>query len=59
MCGRLAAVSKHSLASAVSERFGFNFALVPLLAEITVDFLVLASEIGSFCIALQLIDYRN
>lgn len=55
MSGRLAAVSKHTLASAVRERFGFNFYLIPLVAEIVVDFLVLAAEIGGVCIALQLV----
>ncbi|WP_315789287.1 Nramp family divalent metal transporter [Fischerella sp. JS2] len=55
MSGRLAAVSKHTLAAAVRERFGFNFYVIPLLAEIAVDFLVLAAEIGGVCIALQLL----
>ncbi|MFE1746132.1 NRAMP family divalent metal transporter [Coleofasciculus sp. H7-2] len=55
MSGRLAAVSKHTLADAVRERFGFNFYIIPLIAEILVDFLVLAAEIGGVCIALQLV----
>lgn len=55
MSGRLAAVSKHTLAAAVRERFGFNFYVLPLFAEIIVDFLVLAAEIGGVCIALQLL----
>lgn len=55
MSGRLAAISKHTLAAAVRERFGFNFYIIPLVAEIVVDFLVLAAEIGGVCIALQLI----
>jgi Mn2+/Fe2+ NRAMP family transporter len=55
MSGRLAAVSKHTLADAVRERFGFNFYVLPLLAEIMVDFLVLGAEIGGVCIALQLL----
>ncbi|MEH2257787.1 NRAMP family divalent metal transporter [Nostoc sp.] len=55
MSGRLAAVSKHTLAAAVRERFGFNFYIIPLVAEIIVDFLVLAAEIGGVCIALQLV----
>lgn len=55
MSGRLAAVSKHTLADAVRERFGFNFYILPLLAEIIVDFLVLGAEIGGVCIALQLV----
>ncbi|MBN4000452.1 divalent metal cation transporter [Nostoc sp. LPT] len=55
MSGRLAAVSKHTLAAAVRERFGFNFYIIPLVAEIAVDFLVFAAEIGGVCIALQLV----
>ncbi len=55
MSGRLAAVSKHTLAAAVRERFGFNFYVIPLFAEIAVDFLVLAAEIGGVCIAFQLL----
>ncbi|MEH2143582.1 NRAMP family divalent metal transporter [Nostoc sp.] len=55
MSGRLAAISKHTLAAAVRERFGFNFYIIPLVAEIVVDFLVLAAEIGGVCIALQLV----
>lgn len=55
MSGRLAAVSQHTLADAVRERFGFNFYILPLLAEILVDFLVLGAEIGGVCIALQLV----
>ena len=55
MSGRLAAVSKHTLADAVRERFGFNFYIFPLVAEIIVDFLVLGAEIGGVCIALQLV----
>lgn len=55
MSGRLAAVSQHTLIDAVRERLGFNFLIIPLLAEIFVDFLVLAAEIGGVCIALQLV----
>src|SRR5919199_968136 len=55
MSGRLAAVSRHTLAAAVRERFGFNFYIIPLLAEIVIDFLVLGAEIGGVCIALQLV----
>jgi hypothetical protein len=36
MSGRLAAVSKHTLADAVRERLGFNFFIFPLIAEIIV-----------------------
>jgi Mn2+/Fe2+ NRAMP family transporter len=55
MSGRLAAVSHHPLPSAVRERFGFNFFVVPLLAETVIDCLVLASEIGGVCLGLQLL----
>ncbi|OUC13953.1 MAG: hypothetical protein B0A82_14280 [Alkalinema sp. CACIAM 70d] len=55
MSGRLAAVSQHTLADAVRERFGFNFYVFPLIAEVIVDFLVLGAEIGGVCIALQLL----
>ena len=55
MSGRLAAVSHHPLPSAVRERFGFNFFIVPMIAESIVDFLVLASEIGGACYGLQLL----
>lgn len=55
MSGRLAAVSKHTLVDGVRERLGFNFFIILLLAEIAVDFLVLAAEIGGVCIALQLV----
>jgi Mn2+/Fe2+ NRAMP family transporter len=55
MSGRLAAVSQHTLVDALRERFGANFYLVPFLAELIVDFLVLAAEIGGVSIALQLV----
>jgi Mn2+/Fe2+ NRAMP family transporter len=55
MSGRLAAVSRHTLVDALRERFGANFYLVPFLAELIVDFLVLAAEIGGVCLALQLV----
>jgi Mn2+/Fe2+ NRAMP family transporter len=54
MSGRLAAVCHHPLPSAVRERFGFNFYVVPLCAVTIVDFLVLASEIGGACVGVQL-----
>jgi Natural resistance-associated macrophage protein-like len=55
LCGRLAAVSGRSLASAVRERFGFHFQLVLLGAERVLDFLLLAAELGGVAIALQLL----
>jgi Mn2+/Fe2+ NRAMP family transporter len=53
MGGRLAAVSHHPLPDAMRERFGIRFFLVPLVAVALVSFLVLASEIGGVCLALQ------
>ena len=53
MGGRLAAVSRHTLPDAMRERFGIRFFLVPLAAVGVVSFLVLASEIGGVCLALQ------
>ena len=54
MSGRVAAVSEHTIASAMRERFGFPFFLAPLVAVLLVSLLVLASEIGGICLALQL-----
>jgi Mn2+/Fe2+ NRAMP family transporter len=54
MSGRLAAVSHHPLPSAVRKRLGFNYYIIPLIAETIVDLLVLASEIGGASIGLQL-----
>jgi Mn2+/Fe2+ NRAMP family transporter len=53
MGGRLAAVSQHTLPDAMRERFGIRFFLVPLVAVVVVSFLVLASEVGGVCLALQ------
>jgi Mn2+/Fe2+ NRAMP family transporter len=53
MGGRLAAVSRHTLPDAMRERFGIGFFLVPLVTVALVSFLVLASEIGGVCLALQ------
>jgi Mn2+/Fe2+ NRAMP family transporter len=53
MGGRLAAVSRHTLPDAMRERLGIGFFLVPLVAVTLVSFLVLASEIGGVCLALQ------
>src|SRR5690349_13610218 len=55
MSGRLAAVSHHPLPAAVRERFGFDYFVMPLVAETAIDFLVLASEIGGVCLGLQLL----
>ncbi len=55
MSGRLAAVSRRSLAAAVRERFGVHFQIVPLTAELLIDVLLLAAEIGGAAIALKLL----
>lgn len=55
MSGRLAAVSKHTIIDAVREHFGVRFQIILLCTELLIDFLVLASEIGGVCIALQLV----
>jgi len=55
MSGRLAAVSKHTIADAVRERFGFDFAVWPRGAEIIVNLLVLGAEIGGVCLGLKVL----
>ena len=55
MSGRLAAVSRRSVAAAVRERFGLHFQSVPLVAELTIDLLLVAAEIGGVAIALKLL----
>jgi Mn2+/Fe2+ NRAMP family transporter len=55
MSGRLAAVSKHTVAAAVRERFGFRFFVWLLIILVPVSLLVLGAEIGGVCLALQLL----
>jgi len=55
MSGRLAAVSKRSLAACVRERFGMPFQAVPFAAELAIDILMLAAEIGGVGIAIALL----
>jgi Mn2+/Fe2+ NRAMP family transporter len=55
MSGRLAAVSHRSLSAAVRERFGMHFQLVPLLAELAIDTLLLTAELGGAAIAAKLL----
>lgn len=59
MSGRFAAVSRRSLVAAVRERFGIHFQLVPLAAELLIDILLLAAEIGGAAIALRLLTGVN
>src|SRR4051794_29113261 len=54
MAGRFSAVSKHTIAGATRERFGFTFFVIPLVVITLVNFLVLAAEIGGVCVALEL-----
>jgi Mn2+/Fe2+ NRAMP family transporter len=55
MSGRLAAVSRRSMAAAVRERFGIHFQYIPLGAEFFIDVLLLAAEIGGAAIAVKLL----
>ncbi|MBV9067458.1 MAG: divalent metal cation transporter [Acidobacteria bacterium] len=55
MTGRLAAISKHAVADAVRERLGFPFALIPRVAEIIVNVMVIGAEIGGVSLALKFI----
>ena len=54
MTGRLAAVSHHTVIDAMRTRFGVSFQVWPLGAQVIVDLLVLASEIGGASLALEL-----
>jgi Mn2+/Fe2+ NRAMP family transporter len=55
MSGRLAAVSKHTIIDAIRERFGARYFTLLLLLMLAVILLVLGSEIGGVCLALQLV----
>jgi Mn2+/Fe2+ NRAMP family transporter len=55
MAGRFAAISKHTIADAIRERFGFNFFLIPFIVLLIVNFLVLSAEIAGASFAMQLI----
>ncbi len=55
MLGRLAAVSQHTLADAIRERFGIRYHVLPLAAEVLLDVTTLAAEIGGVAIALKLL----
>lgn len=55
MSGRLACVSRRSVAAAVRERFGIQFQSVPLVAELIIDLLLLTAEIGGAATALKLL----
>jgi Mn2+/Fe2+ NRAMP family transporter len=53
MVGRLAAVSHHTVVGAIRERFGFDYFIIPLCAEVSSNFLLLGAETGGVCLALQ------
>jgi Mn2+/Fe2+ NRAMP family transporter len=55
MLGRLAAVSQHTLADAIRERFGIRYQALPLVAEVFLDITILAAELGGIAIALKLL----
>jgi Mn2+/Fe2+ NRAMP family transporter len=55
MSGRLAVMSKRSIAAAVRERFGIHFQAVPLGAELILDLLLLTAELGGAAIAVKLL----
>ena len=55
MSGRLAAVSQHTIVDAMRARLGFRVYVWPLAAQLVIDFLTLAAEIGGVSVALQLL----
>jgi Mn2+/Fe2+ NRAMP family transporter len=55
MSGRVAIVSKRSIAAAVRERFGIHLQLIPFVAELMIDLLLLSAEIGGAAIAIKLL----
>ena len=55
MSGRFSIVSGHTIVDAIRKRFGFAAFIVPFAASLLVNLLVLASELGGICVALQLL----
>jgi len=55
MSGRLAAVSGKTLADATRERFGYPYFVIAVVAMSVLGVLVLASELGGVCLALELV----
>jgi Mn2+/Fe2+ NRAMP family transporter len=55
MSGRFSIVSRHTITDAVRKRFGFGAVIVPFGAALLVNLLVLASELGGACVALELL----
>ena len=54
MSGRFAIASGHTITDAIRKRFGFAVLIVPFGATMLVNLLVLASELGGVCVALEL-----
>ena len=54
MSGRLSAVSRGTYVDQLRERFGVRFFMAPLAALLVVSLLVIASEIGGICLALEM-----
>jgi Mn2+/Fe2+ NRAMP family transporter len=55
MSGRFSIVSGQTITDAVRKRFGFAGFIAPFVATLLVNLLVLASELGGACVALQLL----
>lgn len=54
MSGRLTAVSKHTIVSAMRDRFGARFYMIVLILVVGVTYLVLVAELGGIGLALQI-----
>ncbi|MBP0588275.1 divalent metal cation transporter [Paraburkholderia sp. LEh10] len=54
MAGRFAAVSQHTIADGIRDRFGIRFFLLPLISMLIVNTLVLSTEIGGVSVALEM-----
>ena len=52
--GRLAAVSGHTIVSAIRERFGFNYFFFLFVTLGLITLLVLGAEIGGVCVAIEM-----
>lgn len=61
MSGRLSAVSGKAYAEAIRERFGFRFYLLPLVADVLSNGLLLAADLGGIAVGVSLltgVDWR-
>src|SRR2546423_14419785 len=55
MSGRFAAVSGHTIADALRERFGLHFFIMALVLVFFVSLLVLAAELGGVAVAVEFV----